>query len=85
MINKGLNYIPTFKMVRTDFLTDFYKFCRNIRLKMHFYEDNKKKSKINVEECIPKKFRKKKCDPVVENTMSYNIVITEVTEKWTRA
>lgn len=87
VINKGLNYIPTFEMDRMDFLTDFYTFCCNIRLKMHFYEENKKK-KTEVEECIPKKLkRKSKFDPVVESTMLevfQNVVINEVTEKWTQ-
>lgn len=71
-------------MDKVHFLTDFYKFCQSIGLKI-FYYDEKKMLTQNDNAVAMRLKKKSKFDPMGENTMLdafQNIVISEVTEKW---
>lgn len=83
-MNKGLNYIPTFSLNKVDFLADFHKFCRTLRLKIFFAE-----KEINKKETtVPIKLRNKsKFDPnIINSTLeTFELIVKEeVTQQWER-
>lgn len=87
VIEKGLNFVPTYECQKFEFMTDFHKFCHKIRLKI-FFADKQKSDIRGVDYNINSKLHAKSMfDPKVSNTMLASfqqIVYYEVLERWDR-
>lgn len=84
MINKGLNYVPTYSNQKFDFITDLHKLIRKMKLKI-FFSDKKTHTSVNRENVPAKLQKKSNFDPIINNVLldSFKLCVTnEVLEKW---
>lgn len=65
LINKGLNFVLTFRMDKFDFFVDFYKFCRSIRL--HIFFADKKSGNKEINNITERLQSKSQFDPQFDN------------------
>lgn len=76
--------MPTQQVNQFTFLTDFYKFCRTLRLKIFFQNANRTQVPMQHPNLIKLK-KKSSFDPVINNAaldVFQQTVINKVTKKW---
>lgn len=86
IINKRLNFIPTQPLDHFKFLTDFYKFCRTMRLKIFSQGTERAANKEKEKNPNLSKLKKKSTfDPVVSNNaldVFEQTVTNKVLKQW---
>lgn len=84
-LNKGLNYVPTFENNKFNFMTDFQRFSRKLRLKLLLADKQKHVTKKDTIEINPKLQTVSSFDPIISNSRLESfqqVVINEVLDKW---